>query len=222
MSTPFPPQQQPPFGQQPVGGYSQHPGYTQGAGQGYGAGQAYGQGQGYGPGRGYGVAGPYGGTPMAPMPPKSNGGLIAAIIAGVFVITLIGSIVVAMLYSSATSDASSDRTSSPTSSHSPHPTNGPNPSYSPSSSSTVTDEEEEGVVTECLAALSQAVSSPQITDGTIAKTGTNSQGEQQFQVEGTLKGTMRATGKYGSFSFTCDAVFHDKNHLYEAWATVHG
>ena len=49
---------------------------------------------------------PYGGAPMGRAPRKSNGGLMAAIIAGVFVITLIGGIVVLFLYAAATSGSS--------------------------------------------------------------------------------------------------------------------
>lgn len=211
MSTPFPPQNQQPFQQQPAGGYNQQPRYPQGAPQGYGNAMP-------GP-----TPSPYGGGPMGPAPRKSNGGLMAAIIAGVFVITLIGGIVVIFLYAAATSD-SSERSSSPspTSTYSPNPSNSPKPSYSPSGSSTgsVSDEEEDGVMDACKSALSQVVSSGRITDGTIGKTGKNSKGEQQFEVKGQLRGTIASTGKYGTYDFTCTAVFHDRDNTYEATAKV--
>ena len=99
MSTPFPPQNQQPFQQQPTGGYNQQPGFPQGAQQGYGNAMP-------GP-----TPSPYGGAPMGRAPRKSNGGLMAAIIAGVFVITLIGGIVVLFLYAAATSGSSSSELS---------------------------------------------------------------------------------------------------------------
>lgn len=206
MSTPFPPHNQQPFQQQPAGGYNQQPRYPQGAPQGYGNAMP-------GP-----APSPYGGGPMGPAPRKSNGGLMAAIIAGVFVITLIGGIVVIFLYAAATSDSSEERSSSP----SPTSTYSPKPSYSPSGSSTgsVSDEEEDGVMDACKSALSQVVSTGRITDGTIGKTGKNSKGEQQFEVKGQLRGTVASTGKYGTYDFTCTAVFHHRDNTYEATAKV--
>lgn len=225
MSTPFPPQNQQPFQQQPTGGYNRQPGYPQGAQQGYGNAMP-------GP-----TPSPYGGAPMGRAPRKSNGGLMAAIIAGVFVITLIGGIVVLFLYAAATSDSSSSERSSspsPTSTYSPNPSNSPKPSYSsqptsspkPSSSSSsssagsVSDEEEDGVMEACRSALGQVVSSGRITDASIGKTGKNSKGEQQFEVKGQLRGTLAATGKYGTHDFTCSAVYHQSNNTYEASVTV--
>ncbi len=225
MSNPFPPQNQQPFQQQPTGGYNQQPGFPQGAQQGYGNAMP-------GP-----TPSPYGGAPMGRAPRKSNGGLMAAIIAGVFVITLIGGIVVLFLYSAATSGSSSSERSSspsPTSTYSPNPSNSPKPSYSsqptsspkPSSSSSssstssVSDEEEDGVMEACRSALGQVVSSGRITDASIGKTGKNSKGEQQFEVKGQLRGTLAATGKYGTHDFTCSAVYHQSNNTYEASVTV--
>ena len=219
MSTPFPPQNQQPFQQQPTGGYNQQPGYPQGAQQGYGNAMP-------GP-----TPSPYGGAPMGPAPRKSNGGLMAAIIGGVFVITLIGGIIVLFLYSAATSGSSSSERSSspsPTSTYSPTPSNSPTPSRSPqptsssssSSASSVSDEEEDGVMEACRSALSQVVTSGRITDASIGKTGKNSKGEQQFEVKGQLSGTLAATGKNGTHNFTCSAVYHDSKKTYEASVTV--
>ena len=213
MSTPFPPQNQQPFQQQPTGGYNQQPGYHQGAQQGYGNAM---------PGS---TPSPYGGAPMGPAPRKSNGGLMAAIIAGVFVITLIGGIVVLFLYAAATSGSSSSERSSspsPTSTYSPNPSSSPKPSSSSSSSSTssVSDEEEHGVMEACRSALSQVVSSGRITDASIRKSSKNSKGEQQFEVKGQLSGTVAATGKNGTHNFTCSAVYHDSKDTYEASVTV--
>ncbi|EJN52029.1 hypothetical protein HMPREF1138_1834 [Actinomyces sp. ICM58] len=180
---------------------------------------------------------PYGGAPMGPAPRKSNGGLMAAIIGGVFVITLIGGIIVLFLYSAATSGSSSSERSSspsPTSTYSPTPSNSPTPSRSPqptsspkpssssssSSASSVSDEEENGVMEACRSALSQVVTSGRITDASIGKTGKNSKGEQQFEVKGQLSGTLAATGKNGTHNFTCSAVYHDSKKTYEASVTV--
>ena len=225
MSNPFPPQNQQPFQQQPTGGYNQQPGYPQGAQQGYGNAMP-------GP-----TPSPYGGAPMGRAPRKSNGGLMAAIIAGVFVITLIGGIVVLFLYSAATSgSSSSERSSSPSPTSTYSPTQNPQPSTTPSPRSTstssprptatsssgtgLTSSEETGVMNECKAALGQSISNGYITERTVKRYGTNSDGLPQYTVDGTLTGTYLTTGKTGTYNFTCTVVYHTDSKLYEAWAFI--
>ena len=152
MSTPFPPNNQQPFPNQQVSGLPPQSGYQQGAPQGFGAATP--------------AQGSYGGQPMGRTPNKSNGGLIAAIIAGVFVITLIGGIVVMGIFSAATEERSAgDRSSSPSPTSTYSPTQNPQPSTTPSPRSTstssprptatsssgtgLTSSEETGVMNEC-------------------------------------------------------------------------
>lgn len=198
-------------------------GYQQGAPQGFGAATP--------------AQGPYGGQPMGRTPNKSNGGLIAAIIAGVFVITLIGGIVVMGIFSAATEERSAgDRSSSPSPTSTYSPTQNPQPSTTPSPRSTstssprptatsssgtgLTSSEETGVMNECKAALGQSISNGYITERTVKRYGTNSDGLPQYTVDGTLTGTYLTTGKTGTYNFTCTVVYHTDSKLYEAWAFI--
>ena len=210
MSTPFPPNNQQPFPNQQVSGLPPQSGYQQGAPQGFGAATP--------------AQGPYGGQPMGRTPNKSNGGLIAAIIAGVFVITLIGGIVVMGIFSAATEERSAgDRSSSPSPTSTYSPTQNPQPSTTPSPRSTstssprptatsssgtgLTSSEETGVMNECKAALGQSISNGYITERTVKRYGTNSDGLPQYTVDGTLTGTYLTTGKTGTYNFTCTVVY---------------
>lgn len=223
MSTPFPPNNQQPFPNQQVSGLPPQSGYQQGAPQGFGAATP--------------AQGPYGGQPTGRTPNKSNGGLIAAIIAGVFVITLIGGIVVMGIFSAATEERSAgDRTSSPSPTSTYSPTQNPQPSTTPSPRSTSTSSprptatsssgtglpssEETGVMNECKAALGQSISNGYITERTVKRYGTNSDGLPQYTVDGTLTGTYLTTGKTGTYNFTCTVVYHTDSKLYEAWAFI--
>ena len=223
MSTPFPPNNPPPFPNQQVSGLPPQSGYQQGAPQGFGAATP--------------AQGPYGGQPMGRTPNNSNGGLIAAIIAGVFVITLIGGIVVMGIFSAATEERSAgDRSSSPSPTSTYSPTQNPQPSTTPSPRSTstssprptatsssgtgLTSSEETGVMNECKAALGQSISNGYITERTVKRYGTNSDGLPQYTVDGTLTGTYLTTGKTGTYNFTCTVVYHTDSKLYEAWAFI--
>jgi len=223
MSTPFPPNNQQPFPNQQVSGLTPQSGYQQGAPQGFGAATP--------------AQGPYGGQLMGRTPNKSNGGLIAAIIAGVFVITLIGGIVVMGIFSAATEERSAgDRSSSPSPTSTYSPTQNPQPSTTPSPRSTstssprptatsssgtgLTSSEETGVMNECKAALGQSISNGYITERTVKRYGTNSDGLPQYTVDGTLTGTYLTTGKTGTYNFTCTVVYHTDSKLYEAWAFI--
>ncbi|AKU64800.1 hypothetical protein ADJ76_02600 [Schaalia meyeri] len=155
MSTPFPPQNQPPFqpqqgapgypaqggyaqGGNPQGGYAQggnpQGGYPQGDYAQGGFPQGGGQ-QGYGSPM-YGQPA-YAGGPMGPQPSGSNTGKIVAIIAGAFAVALIVGLVIYLPLrgGSSNEDTTANPTSAgqPTSAPSAQPPYGSNPSGQPSS-----------------------------------------------------------------------------------------
>ena len=243
MSNPYNPNQQPaggngqyPAGQQytqqmPVaGGYLQQ-GYAQQPQQGY-----YPQGQFQGA--------PYGGQPEQ----KSKTGLIIGIIAAVVVVILVAGVAIwALTKDDSSNDEASASPSAPTSAAptsvpsaapspsapvapAPAPTQsappvGTKPSPAPTqgtgSSGGVSTDEEYGVKLECKNAISSTVMQGKMENWIVERDGVDASGNPQYISTGQFNGTL-LTGKSGTFNFTCTAVYHKDNGLYEAWAALDG
>lgn len=243
MSSPFTPNQQPmpgsgqyPAGQQytqqmPVAGGYQQQGYVQQPQQGY-----YPQGQFQGA--------PYGGQPEQ----KSKTGLIIGIIAAVVVMILVAGVAIwALTKDDSSNDEASASPSAPTSAAptsvpsaapspsapvapAPAPTQsappvGTKPSPAPTqgtgSSGGVSTDEEYGVKLECKNAISSTVMQGKMENWIVERDGVDASGNPQYISTGQFNGTL-LTGKSGTFNFTCTAVYHKDNGLYEAWAALDG
>lgn len=243
MSSPFNPNQQPmpgsgqyPAGQQytqqmPVAGGYQQQGYVQQPQQGY-----YPQGQFQGA--------PYGGQPEQ----KSKTGLIIGIIAAVVVMILVAGVAIwALTKDDSSNDEASASPSAPTSAAptsvpsaapspsapvapAPAPTQsappvGTKPSPAPTqgtgSSGGVSTDEEYGVKLECKNAISSTVMQGKMENWIVERDGVDASGNPQYISTGQFNGTL-LTGKSGTFNFTCTAVYHKDNGLYEAWAALDG
>ena len=243
MSNPYNPNQQPaggngqyPAGQQytqqmhVAGGYQQQ-GYVQQPQQGY-----YPQGQFQGA--------PYGGQPEQ----KSKTGLIIGIIAAVVVVILVAGVAIwALTKDDSSNDEASASPSAPTSAAptsvpsadpspsapvapAPAPTQsappvGTKPSPAPTqgtgSSGGVSTDEEYGVKLECKNAISSTVMQGKMENWIVERDGVDASGNPQYISTGQFNGTL-LTGKSGTFNFTCTAVYHKDNGLYEAWAALDG
>ena len=228
MSNPYSPNQQPaggngqyPAGQQytqqmPVAGGYQQQGYAQQPQQGY-----YPQGQFQGA--------PYGGQPEQ----KSKTGLIIGIIAAVLVVILVAGVAIwALTKDDSSNDEPSASPSAPTSAA---PTSVPSADPSPSapvapapaptqgtgSSGDVSTDEEYGVKLECKNAISSTVVQGKMENWIVERDGVDASGNPQYISKGQFNGTL-LTGKSGTFNFTCTAVYHKDNGLYEAWAALDG
>ena len=228
MSNPYNPNQQPaggngqyPAGQQytqqmPVAGGYQQQGYVQQPQQGY-----YPQGQFQGA--------PYGGQPEQ----KSKTGLIIGIIAAVVVVILVAGVAIwALTKDDSSNDEASASPSAPTSAA---PTSVPSADPSPSapvapapaptqgtgSSGGVSTDEEYGVKLECKNAISSTVMQGKMENWIVERDGVDASGNPQYISTGQFNGTL-LTGKSGTFNFTCTAVYHKDNGLYEAWAALDG
>ena len=243
MSNPFNPNQQPmpgsgqyPAGQQytqqmPVAGGYQQQGYVQQPQQGY-----YPQGQFQGA--------PYGGQPEQ----QSKTGLIIGSIAAVVVVILVAGVAIwALTKDDSSNDEASASPSAPTSAAptsvpsaapspsapvapAPAPTQsappvGTKPSPAPTqgtgSSGGVSTDEEYGVKLECKNAISSTVMQGKMENWIVERDGVDASGNPQYISTGQFNGTL-LTGKSGTFNFTCTAVYHKDNGLYEAWAALDG
>lgn len=231
-----------PYGAQPAqqmppgaGVYGQtQPGYAPGAAQGY-----------YDPRVPY----PQGGfqaTPYGAQPQKSgpNVGVIIGIVASVLIIVLVVIIgLAAMRNKSEPSDTSSARPGSSSSQDSSGPSatpsapaSGPSktpkstpsssanapkpiPSASKGASSGVSAAEEEAVFAECKNATVSQVIKGKFEDWTIESAGKTDDGKPAFLMTGSFTGTL-VTGRSGTFTFRCDAIYHPSEQAYEAWMVL--
>ena len=252
MSNPFNPNQQPmpgsgqyPTGQQLGGAYGQQPGQQMPGAGGYGQNQGFGQQpqQGYYP-QGQFQGAPYGGQPEQ----KSKTGLIIGIIAAVVVVILVAGVAIwALTKDDSSNDEASASPSAPTSAAptsvpsadpspsapaapAPAPTQsappvGTKPSPAPTqgtgSSGGVSTDEEYGVKLECKNAISSTVMQGKMENWIVERDGVDASGNPQYISTGQFNGTL-LTGKSGTFNFTCTAVYHKDNGLYEAWAALDG
>ena len=252
MSNPFNPNQQPmpgsgqyPTGQQLGGAYGQQPGQQMPSAGGYGQNQGFGQQpqQGYYP-QGQFQGAPYGGQPEQ----KSKTGLIIGIIAAVVVVILVAGVAIwALTKDDSSNDEASASPSAPTSAAptsvpsadpspsapvapAPAPTQsappvGTKPSPAPTqgtgSSGGVSTDEEYGVKLECKNAISSTVMQGKMENWIVERDGVDASGNPQYISTGQFNGTL-LTGKSGTFNFTCTAVYHKDNGLYEAWAALDG
>lgn len=252
MSNPFYPNQQPmpgsgqyPTGQQLGGAYGQQPGQQMPGAGGYGQNQGFGQQpqQGYYP-PGQFQGAPYGGQPEQ----KSKTGLIIGIIAAVVVVILVAGVAIwALTKDDSSNDEASASPSAPTSAAptsvpsadpspsapvapAPAPTQsappvGTKPSPAPTqgtgSSGGVSTDEEYGVKLECKNAISSTVMQGKMENWIVERDGVDASGNPQYISTGQFNGTL-LTGKSGTFNFTCTAVYHKDNGLYEAWAALDG
>ena len=251
MSNPYNPNQQPaggngqyPAGQQytqqmPVAGGYQQQGYAQQPQQGFGQRPQ----QGYYP-QGQFQGAPYGGQPEQ----KSKTGLIIGIIAAVVVVILVAGVAIwALSKDDSSNDEASASPSAPTSAAptaapssapspsapvapAPAPTQsappvGTKPSPAPTqgtgSSGGVSTDEEYGVKLECKNAISSTVMQGKMENWIVERDGVDASGNPQYISTGQFNGTL-LTGKSGTFNFTCTAVYHKDNGLYEAWAALDG
>ena len=249
MSNPYSPNQQPaggngqyPAGQQytqqmPTAGGYQQQGYPQQQGYAQQPQQGYYQ-QGQFPGA------PYGGAPEK----KSKTGLIIGIIAAVVVVILVAGVAIwALTKDDSSTDEASASPSAPTSAAptsapsaepspsapmtpAPAPTQsappvGTKPSPAPTqgtgSSGGVSTDEEYGVKLECKNAISSTVMQGKMENWIVERDGVDASGNPQYISTGQFNGTL-LTGKSGTFNFTCTAVYHKDNGLYEAWAALDG
>jgi len=187
---------------------------------------------------------PYGGQPEQ----KSKTGLIIGIIAAVVVVILVAGVAIwALTKDDSSNDEASASPSAPTSAAptsvpsadpspsapvapAPAPTQsappvGTKPSPAPTqgtgSSGGVSTDEEYGVKLECKNAISSTVMQGKMENWIVERDGVDASGNPQYISTGQFNGTL-LTGKSGTFNFTCTAVYHKDNGLYEAWAALDG
>lgn len=231
MSTPFPPQNQPPFQpQQGAPGYPAQGGYAQGGNPqgGYPQGD-YAQGgfpqgagqQGYGSPM-YGQPA-YAGGPMGPQPSGSNAGKIVAIIAGAFAVALIVGLVIYLPLrgGSSNEDTTANPTSAghPTSAPSAQPPYGSNPSGQPSSapskgsgsapgnSSGSQDSAENLFISACKTQLSSEISSASFSDEKLTRPESSPQMDT-YNYDGRVTGVSAKNHKKINASFTCKGIYN--------------
>ena len=243
MSNPYSPNQQ------PAGGNGQYPAGQQYTQQMPVAGGYHQQGYAQQPQQGYYPQGQFQGTPYGGQPEqKSKTGLIIGIIAAVVVVILVAGVAIwALTKDDSSNDEPSASPSAPTSAAptsvpsadpspsapvapAPAPTQsappvGTKPSPAPTqgtgSSGDVSTDEEYGVKLECKNAISSTVVQGKMENWIVERDGVDASGNPQYISKGQFNGTL-LTGKSGTFNFTCTAVYHKDNGLYEAWAALDG